>query len=572
MWIPRVWLFAISLLAAAQTTLTVGAISGVVIDRTSGVPLGGVVITARSSRAGAVSSAISGPDGQFAISKLPYGSFIVSASKPAFLATTYGSSMPGEPGIPLTLSAERPSLHIEIAMARGAVVFGEIRDLQGQPERKAEVTLLRVARLGDDEVAEPLATVRSDDRGQYRFFGVAPGAVVVSVKPSSLSAGGVAVRSDEEIDQLLLWLTQGHRVPQTTGSQSGRPGRTTRQPVPLYFPGGNPIGPSGVLSVESGRENQLDMVLPEIEAGAISGTVVGVPMGASALVTLEPLHPLRFATSQRVGRSVSTSTDGDFAFNGVSPGAYRVQARVSQQLKSGEGTAARTLLASERVDIASDQRLAVVLGVTPVAAVTGRVVVAASKVGLPAPRAITIQLTSTEVRAPSSIYRAQMNQDGRFVFESVSPGAYQISVEIAANSLSEWVTESARCGLVDALDLPCNLPSTGDLVVSITDQPSGIAGRLDSGEGIVPSELQIVAFSTAEIEWRRGGRRLKVVRPNVDGQFEVELPEGAYYLGALTPVSINALTSEMLRRLALSSVKVQVPRREVVIQGLRVVR
>jgi len=230
------------------------------------------------------------------------------------------------------------------------------------------------------------------------------------------------------------------------------------------------------------------------------------------------------------------------------------------------------LWAEDRVDVVEGQELSIRLGLMPAAKVTGRVIVAPPSAGLEPPRKIEVRLMSSSATSvPSSAQRALVNQDGRFVFQNVPPGAYQVSVDITAER-SVWVSESAQCGLVDALDVPCNLPQAEEILVSVTDQSSGVAGRLDSGEGMSPSDLEVVAFSTTEADWRRGGRRLKVVRPGADGQFECELPSGIYYVGVITPVGSDAITSEMLRRLAASSVQIVVPRRQVVYQELRVAR
>jgi len=573
----EVWLCVASILMTGQAaTPTAGRISGVVRDGASRVPIGGVVVTAISPRVGSVGSAITGPDGRFTILDLQFGSFLLAVSKRGFVDATYGSSRPGEPGIPLTISTEQPSAAVDMPIVRGGVVFGEIRDTLGESERGAEVTLLRVARLGEGEVGEPIGTVRSDDRGRYRFFGVPPGSVVFAVTRKAQSAGGVAMMSDDEIDQRLMWLRQGYRVPQLTASPSSEPSRTNAQPVPVYFPGGSVTGPSGVLAVEPGSEQQLDMVLPEAVGASVFGTVVGLSPGGVASVTLEPLGSLRIAGSGGTGRralSVSTSADGGFVFRGVSPGSYSVSARTTEVASSGDTDASRLLWASDQIGVLEGQELSMVLSLAPAATVTGRVIVAPRMVGLEGPPDIEIQLMSeTVTSAPWSLQRARVDQDGRFGFRNLPPGGYRVAVEFLADDRTVWVAESVHCGSVDALDVPCDLPQTEEMLVSVTDMRSGITGVLDAGEGLLPTDLEVIAFSVTESDWRVGGRRLKMVRPDADGHFECELPAGTYYVGVVTPLSSAAVTSEMLRWLALSSVRVAVPRGELVYQGLRVAR
>lgn len=555
-----------SISLSGQAPSVSGRISGVITESGSQVPIGSVIVTARSPRLGPVGSAITSRDGHFSIAGLPLGSFLLTASKPGYLSATYGSSAVGEPGIPLILAGDRLLQDVQMSMVRGAVVFGEIRDGRGQLERQAEVTLFRMARLGEEEVGEQVSTVRTDDRGRYRFFGVPPGLLVVSVKRTVLSAGGVPTMSDDDVDQMLLWLQQGHRVPQLSRG-APKPGRIAGQAVPVYFPGGSPVGPSGALSIDAGSEHRLDLVLPESESGTVSGTVRGLPSGATASVMLEAVHALRIEGPRRTARTVTTSENGGFSFPGVSPGSYVVTARAAEP-----GGSSRMLWAIDRVDVAEGREISIALGLTRAATVAGRVVVAPSRVGSEEPREIEIRLISSTMKsAPWADQRTLMTLDGRFTFNAVPPGSYRVSVEIRGQR-SAWVSESARCGLVDALDVPCDLPLAEDIVVQVTDQLSGIAGHLDSGEGMLPSDFQIVAFPTTEADWVRGGRRLKQVRPGADGQFQCDLPSGVYYVGVISPVASEAVTSELLRRLAFSSVRVVVPPRQIVRQGLRVAK
>jgi protocatechuate 3,4-dioxygenase beta subunit len=161
-----------------------GRLAGRVISSDNGSPIVGAAITA-SSDAHEV-EAMSDTLGRFELTGLPDGSYSVFMREPSFAPTAYGAASPGERGqqVVVRAGAEMPDLIIR--SCRGAVISGRVRDANGQPVHAATVQITRrpaKTTERDDGLgyfrAGEFRFFETDDRGEYRAFGLAPGTYVV---------------------------------------------------------------------------------------------------------------------------------------------------------------------------------------------------------------------------------------------------------------------------------------------------------------------------------------------------------------------------------------------------------
>ena len=165
-------------------------------------------------------NAVTDDAGRFEIADVPAGRFTISASRASYVTIAYGASAPGRVGVPLVVEAGQRVTGIRLLLARGAAIAGTVRDADGEPTPGAIVRLARHS--GADRVTLPL-TAETDDRGDYRFFGLAAGEYfVVARTPVAHAAGPLHVAASDEIDRALQELARG-----------GRGGGDLRQPLPL---------------------------------------------------------------------------------------------------------------------------------------------------------------------------------------------------------------------------------------------------------------------------------------------------------------------------------------------------
>ena len=228
-------------------------LAGLVISTDAATPLRGAIVTAS---VGSVSrTTITDEGGRFVFREFPPGRVLVSARKPGFVTTFFGAKRPGQPGVPIVIGPNEQASGVSIALPRGSVITGTIRDSHGAPAQHTPVATLRVASSPTGSPAPPASTVVSDDRGMYRLFDLAPGDyVVVALPPYNLAPGGVGVRPAAEIDAIF------QRLQRSRGAGPAQPAlrpvelSQTFGYVPIYHPGSAVAAEAERIRVGAGEE------------------------------------------------------------------------------------------------------------------------------------------------------------------------------------------------------------------------------------------------------------------------------------------------------------------------------
>src|SRR5688572_7053247 len=122
--------------------------------------------------------------GRFSTATLPAGTYRIVAEHDDHLRGSYAT--------PVAISAGKAAERISIALTPTAVLAGRVFNEHGAPAAKVYV---RAHRVNDNVVnAESVAESRTNDLGEYRLFGLAPGAYGLSAEPyTSPSIGTVTL-------------------------------------------------------------------------------------------------------------------------------------------------------------------------------------------------------------------------------------------------------------------------------------------------------------------------------------------------------------------------------------------
>ena len=185
--------FASAHLLGAQarpgSALAAGTIAGTVVsvgrgDTGAKQGLAAARVTIRSADGGTARSQITDAAGGFAFLALPDGIYSLSALKAGYVPMTYGARDSEGPGVPLGLSGGERLSGLILMLPHGAVITGRVTDEDGEPAAHTYVELLTQMTLDGSSVLAPVqcgaAAVgndgpMTDDRGEYRFFGIPPG-------------------------------------------------------------------------------------------------------------------------------------------------------------------------------------------------------------------------------------------------------------------------------------------------------------------------------------------------------------------------------------------------------------
>ena len=295
---------------AAPARAAKGSLDGIVTKDPSGEPVKKALIEliAENQSEGGNYTATTGADGRFHIEGIAAGRYRLFAERTGFLEVD--KHRPRTEGRVLTLSAGQELREVLIRLQAAAVVEGRVTDEDGDPLPEAQVSVLRETYVSGRSHWEPVGGERTNDLGEYRIAGLPPGSYFVSVTPppnfkSLIDAAGNMV---SEV-----------RPAATTGSND-KPGSSY---MTTYYPGTKDRSQAAAIQLHPGDDFPVSFALTPSPSVIVRGSVVNLPRGASATVTLQSRDFNWTLNGAEIRK------DGSFEIRDVSPGSYTVVATVS---------------------------------------------------------------------------------------------------------------------------------------------------------------------------------------------------------------------------------------------------
>ena len=161
-------------------------IAGVVKNSIDDTPVARARVSAVSDALPGPRVALTGPDGKYALADLPAGSYTVSVARSGFAPQTHATGRSIAPA-PIVVAAGQQVV-TDFALVPSAVIAGRILDEDGTPFAGAVVDALVTRSENGTDTLLSVSTSQTDDRGEFRLFGLVPG-------PYYLSASDPAFRS-----------------------------------------------------------------------------------------------------------------------------------------------------------------------------------------------------------------------------------------------------------------------------------------------------------------------------------------------------------------------------------------
>jgi hypothetical protein len=457
----------------------------------------------------------------------------------------------------------------------------------------------------------------TDDRGVYRAFGLAPGTYLVAAAPFGLGLISSEARQVTSDDVRWAQQATG-ATSATPGMTAPpipplpEPGPTVTY-TSVYYPGTADPAAASLVTLGPNEEREgVDFTAVPVPTAKISGTIVD-PTGQipqSAQVSMVPVQSdssdvLGMMVRQIAGLSGRSVQDGKFSLTGVTPGRYKLTARGTpfqpggpQQPGGGArdlaialagrmgglpGGTTGTLWAVEEITVDGREISNLSLQLQPGMSVTGKIVYEATTQKPPASFA-TARLMLSPLPASGSqsdMMSSMMNavnatvaDDGTFTAKGVLPDKYRAAVlgpgmmgglaslvgalsQGASMPVDTWTLKSIVLNGRDVTDVSFEVKPGEDiagLVITLTDRPTELSGRLiDRADRPAPG-FPVVVFSTDHAQWAVGSRRVRQVRPSSDGKFSITgLPAGDYFVCVVTDLDPNDLSDPtFLEQLAAS--------------------
>lgn len=496
----------------AQPTGT-GRLRGRVVASPAGTPLRRVQVTLTWSESSQYRRVqVTDAQGRYEFTELPAGRFSVSASKPGYVGLQYGQRRPYESGTSIVVNQGETLASIDFALPRGGVISGRISDEFGELMPQVQVSAQRFTYSSDGQRRLAGAgTATTDDRGEFRIYGLMPGEYVVqgSVRSTNVLFAGPPPNPNDFAD--------------------GYP--------PTFYPGTPSAAAAQRISLGIGEEINVQFSLTSARLARITGTVRDSEGRAAypAEVIMQPRAPMDIASVSSINYSM-TGADGSFAFANVAPGEYLVHVRPMPTGREAAGEAGTVPVTITGSDIAN-VRITTSRG----AVVSGRVIWegTASRINpLPIgpPRVGATPAEQSGILAPG--FGADPSADGAIADDgSFRLGGMAGRIFLSIPTPPSWTVRSVTLDGQDITDVPLDVTgraSIDDVRITLTDKLTSVAGSVSDSRGQAVTQYVVVLLPAEEKEPAVAARYMRTGRPDTNGRYEWRnIRPGRYVIAAL---------------------------------------
>ena len=476
-------------------------LSGRVLAGDTGKPVRGAFVNVIDTRASNPNErkgrwVATDADGRWEFADLAPGRYSVTVTKSGFLKIEYGQQRPFERGKTLELSAGQAFDKVDVILPRSSAITGRIFDEFGDPAAAVMVRALRHRYVDGQRQLTPLSEGIevlasgggdiTDDLGQFRIYGLAPGDYYVSAlfSPSGEAAG----RTDY---------------------------------LPTYYPGTTAPADARRITLRLGEEAQnINLNLVSGRFAVVSGTVLNsrnAPVQAS--LQLSAVDPSGIAPGPG-----TSSAAGTFSFRHVPPGEYRLRV-YGERSPSGAGE-----FASVPVVVSDDDVTGLVVITSTGATATGRVVFEDGA------KPDTRVFVRTAASSPGA------------AFTNTSVGV-EPDMTFTATRLIErrtfglglppegWFLKSVTHRGVDITDTGYDFKpgeQVSGIQILLTRRATTLTGVVQDDRGDPVGDYSVVAFSSDRGKWGYLTRFVRSARPDQDGRFTIRaLPPDDYLVVAV---------------------------------------
>ncbi len=358
----------------------------------------------------------------------------------------------------LTLAPGQEVNDAVFRLVRAAVVTGRVVDESGEPMARVAITALRKPSAEEKEDYPSMKKEQlmsssgavTDDRGQYRIFGLKPGEYYLKAAESDYARYFGATSDDNDLN----WTARLY-----LGSQY----------APVFYPGVIQVDQAQSLVLGPGEEVDADFAMRHVKTVQVAGHVIAVDGRPATHAYLE-LSVSEAGWSDDF--NASTSATGEFSIKGVPPGSY--------VLSAVENDTDVHHRAQQKIEVGNENLDSVVIAFGKGITIRGRIVSASP--GLNALDRIRVDLEPISDSDTASFDFAKAKQDGSFQISDVLDGNYALRVFGADQG---WYVKSARIGAKDALQDGLEVEkgsSGGTLEIVLSSASAQLEGEVTSDD------------------------------------------------------------------------------------------
>lgn len=466
-----------------------GVIRGRVVRADTGEPLRRVQVRVDGWDTGDQSGAaatMSNVEGRYELTQLPAGTYTLNATRGGYVDVAYGQRRPFERGRPLKLGEGEVLQNIDFVMPPGGVVTGRVVDEMGEAVAHASVSLVRRRYVDGRRRLVAQNGSSTDDRGEFRIFGVAPGDYLMIATLHMMDFGS----------------------------------RDRERYVPTYYPGTPVASEAQRLAIGPAQEvSGIIMALSRSTTATVRGVVRfsgDTSPGPFTFVTAREIDGLRpdgmFATAV-------AARDGLFAITGVLPGTYMVEARSMSESE----------YASTEVVVGGSDLNGVTLIMSKGATARGRI---RFEGGEPPKELRPSQVFVMPTLLDPQMQRTDMGSEPPAVRDDWTFEVRGLRGRgfMRAGTLGDWQMKRVRREGADLTDTPLDFAADiDDLEIELTDRVTILSGGISDDRGRAALETTVIVFADDPAKWGPQSRFIQSARPDQQGRFTIRgLPPGKY--------------------------------------------
>jgi protocatechuate 3,4-dioxygenase beta subunit len=593
-----------AVLTGRVVRIETAVLPGGTVQSSWGRPVARAVVTLDPGDGRGLAQTATNDDGVFRFERLAAGRFLLTASKVGWVTSHYGSTRPGQPPGVRVAVADGARVEVEIPMAPGAVIAGRITDGEGRPMARQYPWLLQMRLVGDRMMLArvPFQLIGSferstDDRGEFRLFGLPPGTYYLVVNPTIPSGARVTTAAE------VRWATQ----------PAGAGQRPTAGPIAgyasTYYPGTIDPSQAQPILVRPGEVREgLDFRVTFAPVARIEGAVWRGDGSPAERASIELDARVPRVSLEGMSWRATTDAAGRFFFDNVPPGDYRISARASSAPPAPAKPAPVDPQARIAMAAAQQQRLfdlwghadvvltgqdtqsaAITLG--PASSITGRLAFSSTSLAPPADlTTVRLQFIATAALAAamtgagsgSAAHNGTVDASGAFRVAGLPPDRYLVAatwpgMRTGDGTTGWWLTTIQVDGR-DLGDRPIDVQpneNVANVTLGFRDRIGAIEGVLTDAQGRAAPGYYVLAFPVERESWRTTSRRnVPPVQTGTDGRYRlVGLLPGAYYLAVVTEVKPDeAMDPTLLDSIVTSAVPVKIGDGEMLRQDLKIGR
>jgi Carboxypeptidase regulatory-like domain len=499
-----------------------GSISGKVVNE-NGQPVTGATLFVR-----AVNSSMSGRsttsdmEGNFRVNGLDRGLYTIGANAPAYTTDAVATAV-----------YYRIGDSVRLELIRGGVITGVVTNASGEPVIDVRVRAMRIRDAkGQAPKLMPYAfnEQTTDDRGNYRIYGLPPGTYLVSAG----GGGGFFYYTFNPYDS----------------------------DVATYSPSSTRDNAAEV-SVTAGEESTADIRYKSEPGYTISGSVK-TASGNGASISISSVSSGTFMAS-----AFQAPGNRGFAFNGLADGEYKL---VAQEFPMGQGSTVPLLAMSDvkRVTVKGANVTGIELIAKPLASISGHISLERTKapecqgkrLPLFAETLVQTQRHEKDLEDDDPLYSRAggisitADENGTFLLRNLRPGRYRFEPRFYARY---WYLQSIAMNTAapkpQKIDVAANWTAvkSGDqlknITITLAEGAASIRGSLALAEGAAPPAGMVVYLVPAEPDKAEDVLRFFVTEIASDGTFTLNnLPPGKYLAFTQTNVDGQIATLTKLRQ------------------------